>query len=469
MGKQKGNRQLNTMIILLLIVGLLSFFIFSFVQYYQKMDIKIADQTRLDLKTTSDTAKASLQSLLKDNQNWLESLSMICDVPDGTGQENWWDMVRRFDSKGLKLGVADRKGNIYYSDHKRQKIADRNYYKSLMRDQNSISKVLMDKEEGTESIIIGVPLVRDGKVKGAVCLEYSTMELGRMLNGKELKGTGAVLVFSKKGSMAASYEGMERFRTMYEMLGTMKYDDSSELPAMEANVQKGNSGYLNYHNNGKLRMLYYEPTGISDWYICTLAVAETYEQTLYSLKSETLFLMFKGILITILLFIFSLRIFRQHRSEKKENTKDALTGSLNRKNFQRILERDLNSKKRYSACFFLDIDDFKGINDTYGHQRGDEVLTGVAGRLRKNLREQDVVSRYGGDEFTCLIQGIKDRKKIEEIAGRMLRAVTEENHVNISIGITLIKDGDSYSQVIRRADSALYEAKMRGKNQYVIL
>lgn len=469
MGKQKGNRQLNTMIILLLIVGLLSFFIFSFVQYYQKMDIKIADQTRLDLKTTSDTAKASLQSLLKDNQNWLESLSMICDVPDGTGQENWWDMVRRFDSKGLKLGVADRKGNIYYSDYKRQKIADRNYYKSLMRDQNSISKVLMDKEEGTESIIIGVPLVRDGKVKGAVCLEYSTMELGRMLNGKELKGTGAVLVFSKKGSMAASYEGMERFRTMYEMLGTMKYDDSSELPAMEANVQKGNSGYLNYHNNGKLRMLYYEPTGISDWYICTLAVAETYEQTLYSLKSETLFLMFKGILITILLFIFSLRIFRQHRSEKKENTKDALTGSLNRKNFQRILERDLNSKKRYSACFFLDIDDFKGINDTYGHQRGDEVLTGVAGRLRKNLREQDVVSRYGGDEFTCLIQGIKDRKKIEEIAGRMLRAVTEENHVNISIGITLIKDGDSYSQVIRRADSALYEAKMRGKNQYVIL
>ena len=133
------------------------------------------------------------------------------------------------------------------------------------------------------------------------------------------------------------------------------------------------------------------------------------------------------------------------------------------------MEKDLKSKRRYIACFFLDIDDFKGVNDTYGHQRGDEVLTGVASCLRKSLREKDVVSRYGGDEFTCLIYGTKDRKKIEEIAGRVLRSVTAENHVNISIGITLIKDGDSYGQVIERADSALYEAKIRGKNQYVIL
>lgn len=468
MSEKKRKFQLNTTVILLLIAVLLSFFIFSFVQYYQKMDTKIVEQTRHDLRTTNDTAKTSLQSLLSDNQSWLESLAMICDVPDGSGKENWWNIVTKFNSQGLKIGVADRKGNIYYSDHKKQDISHRDYFKNLMKDEKSISKVLVDQEE-TESVIIGVPMVRDGKIKGAICLEYSTMELGRMLNGRELKGSGAVLVFSRKGRMAASYEGMEKFATMYDMLSTMEYDDETDLAAMEANVKEGKSGYLNYHNKGKLRMLYYEPADISDWTICTLAVAESYEETLYSLKSETLFLMIKGILITILLFIFGLRFFKMRRDERRENTKDALTGSLNRRNFQKIMEKDLKGKRRYSACFFLDVDDFKGINDTYGHQRGDEVLAGVAGQLRRNLRERDVVSRYGGDEFTCLIYGTGNQKKIEEIAARMLRAVTEEIHVNISIGITLIHNGDSYDQVIERADSALYEAKVRGKNQYVVL
>lgn len=295
------------------------------------------------------------------------------------------------------------------------------------------------------------------------------MELGRLLNGKDTSGMGAVLVFTRKGRMVASYEGMEKFPTMYDMLKTMKYDNPAQLHEMEANVQKGSSGFLNYQNKGKLRMLYYEPADISDWIICTLAVAELYEGTLYSLKSETFILMTKGVLITILLLFFSLQFFKIHRNEKRENTKDVLTGVINRKYFQKLLEKDLKRNKKYRACFFLDVDDFKRINDTYGHQKGDEVLTAVARHLEKNLREKDVVSRYGGDEFTCLIYGITEKEKIREIAGRILREVTGKVHVNISMGITLIQDNDSYEQIIERADGALYEAKVRGKNQFMIL
>lgn len=468
MEKKKKKIQINTTVILLLIVALLSFFIFSFVQYYHKMDQKIVAQTRHDIQTTNETAKASLTTMLKDNQNWLESLVAICDVPDGTEKENWWDVVKKFDSEGLKIGVADQKGNIYYSNHKRQNISDKNYYKNLMKQRNSISRVFLDEEEGTESMIIGAPIIREGKIKGAICLEYSTMELGNMLNGKDTDGMGAVLVFSQKGKMVASYKGMDQFNSMFDMLGTMDYKDKSELENMEANVSKGKSGFLHYYNDDKLRMLYYEPAGISDWTICTLAVAELYEGTLYSLKSETFFLMAKGVLTTVLLLALSFQFFKMHRNEKRENTKDALTGSVNRNYFRKILENDLKRKKGYSACFFLDVDDFKKINDTFGHQKGDEVLTAVADRLKINLRDEDVVSRYGGDEFTCLIYGVRDREKIEEIAARILREVTKENHVNVSMGITLIRNGDSYEQVIERADSALYEAKIRGKNQFVI-
>ena len=419
----------------------------------REMDQKIAAQTKHDLQTTNDTAKAALNSLLKDGKNWLESLAVICDIPDGTGKENWWSVVKKFDTKEMKIGVADSRGTIYYSNHKSMDISGRQYYKDLKKEKSSISKVHFDEEEGTESIIIiGVPIIKQGKFKGAICLEYSTMELGRLLNGKDISGMGAVLVFTRKGRMVASYEGMEKFPTMYDMLKTMQYDDPTQLHEMEANVQKGISGFLNYQNEGKLRMLYYEPADISDWTICTLAVAELYEGTLYSLKSETFILMTKGVLITILLLFFSLQFFKIHRNEKRGNTKDALTDAINRKYFQKLLEKDLKRNKKYRACFFLDVDDFKRINDTYGHQKGDEVLTAVAKYLEKNLREKDVVSRYGGDEFTCLIYGI-----------------TEKVHVNISMGITLIQNNDSYERIIERADSALYEAKVRGKNQFMIL
>ena len=100
-------------------------------------------------------------------------------------------------------------------------ISGRQYYKDLKKQKSSISKVLFDEEEGTESIIIGVPMIQQGRFEGAICLEYSTMELGRLLNGKDTSGMGAVLVFTRKGRMVASYEGMEKFPTMYDMLKTM--------------------------------------------------------------------------------------------------------------------------------------------------------------------------------------------------------------------------------------------------------
>ena len=80
MGERKKKIQINSAVILLVIIALLSYFIFSFVQYYREMDQKIAAQTKHDLQTTNDTAKAALNSLLKDGKNWLESLAVICEI-----------------------------------------------------------------------------------------------------------------------------------------------------------------------------------------------------------------------------------------------------------------------------------------------------------------------------------------------------------------------------------------------------
>jgi diguanylate cyclase (GGDEF)-like protein len=120
----------------------------------------------------------------------------------------------------------------------------------------------------------------------------------------------------------------------------------------------------------------------------------------------------------------------------------------------------------------LDIDDFKKINDTYGHIVGDKVLIFIANLLRKTLRDGDKVFRYGGEEFVVILNRVT-KEKCEEIAKRLLHVISTNKllykgdsvKVTISIGATNYIDGDTPDKLLARADKALYNSKKRGKNQ----
>ncbi|MBQ1812630.1 MAG: GGDEF domain-containing protein [Bacilli bacterium] len=136
---------------------------------------------------------------------------------------------------------------------------------------------------------------------------------------------------------------------------------------------------------------------------------------------------------------------------------DPLTGLYNR--------NILNEVISYSAIVMCDVDDFKKINDTFGHDFGDEVLKLVAKTLKSNTRSNDIVCRYGGDEFLvifkdCLLDVVVNRmKKIQkDIDGENLKS-----KVTLSIGISEYKDGLELLDAIKRADEALYYSKKSGK------
>jgi diguanylate cyclase (GGDEF)-like protein len=127
--------------------------------------------------------------------------------------------------------------------------------------------------------------------------------------------------------------------------------------------------------------------------------------------------------------------------------------------------------RRILAVMFVDLDNFKTINDTYGHEAGDAVLQTVATRLRHNTRDADTVSRYGGDEFLYLLNQIREESDISMIAAKILKAIQTPCNVNVrdvianpcmkaSIGISVFpRDGDTASALIERADEAMYQAK----------
>lgn len=157
----------------------------------------------------------------------------------------------------------------------------------------------------------------------------------------------------------------------------------------------------------------------------------------------------------------------------REANEDPLTGLANRRYLTQRLE-SLLEKERPLAVMFIDLDGFKPINDEYGHDVGDEALRMVSDRLSACVREQDVLSRIGGDEFVILFNGLEDEEVLKERGDKVLEMVRTPmwisgNRVRMgaSIGISISpKDGTDSETIINAADESMYAAKQGGKNAY---
>lgn len=156
---------------------------------------------------------------------------------------------------------------------------------------------------------------------------------------------------------------------------------------------------------------------------------------------------------------------------------DELTGLPNRRLFFERLERLVLESKRDKSKFallFLDLDGFKEINDTYGHETGDGVLVEVGKRMLTCVRESDTVARMGGDEFTLIIRHIVDQESAEKIVAKIHQSLSEVMHindhecnVNSSIGVALYPDnGKDNDTLLKNADSTMYEVKRDGKGGF---
>ncbi|HSP02148.1 MAG TPA: diguanylate cyclase, partial [Acidimicrobiales bacterium] len=157
-------------------------------------------------------------------------------------------------------------------------------------------------------------------------------------------------------------------------------------------------------------------------------------------------------------------------------THDHLTGLPNRRYLDSYLTSSLGPRRRADdrlVVLFLDLDDFKPVNDRHGHQTGDEVLRAIARRLRNTAREDELVARYGGDEFVVVTTRARTAYDVSLLAERILSAVrtpivgltAEPIVVGASVGIGHANRGEDPTDLLRRADAASYRAKRAGKGR----
>ncbi|MDD5180818.1 MAG: EAL domain-containing protein [Gallionellaceae bacterium] len=156
---------------------------------------------------------------------------------------------------------------------------------------------------------------------------------------------------------------------------------------------------------------------------------------------------------------------------------DELTRLPNRRLFHDRLEQELKKAHRDSAqvaLLFIDLDNFKEINDTLGHEQGDNLLREAARRIQTNLREVDTVARLGGDEFTVVLPYIKSNREVDTVAQKIIDNLAmlfdlgqDIGYVSASVGITIFPfDGNDSAALLQNADQAMYESKRLGKNRF---
>lgn len=172
---------------------------------------------------------------------------------------------------------------------------------------------------------------------------------------------------------------------------------------------------------------------------------------------------------------------KANRELEKLSVTDGLTGFYNFRHLEVLLEREIGRASRYNlqmTCMMVDLDDFKKVNDTYGHLFGDEVLRTVAGIVQKNIRETDLPARYGGDEFFVILPHT-DLEQARALAQRIFDDIQDYDfkpgndlhfQQKVSIGLASFEADriQGREQMIEWVDSALYQAKRAGRNMIVI-
>jgi diguanylate cyclase (GGDEF)-like protein len=313
------------------------------------------------------------------------------------------------------------------------------------------------------------------------------MEIGnfKILKNAKLINSKVLILTSKDNQNMPQFQFAKDVLTMRDCNVSLKNLEEEDIPDFEdfdlVVLSLGNENFVNYKNtirkNSELVPVLYIGERTEE------KIIEAFDVGVIDYMCEP----FSSIeLLSRILNHLQLSIIQRDQNEYMKKTEiliedlkkmakfDALTNAYNRRSFEEFLETEIKRFKRHKVNFSIalaDIDHFKKINDTYGHNYGDIVLKSISSILREGIRDQDIVARWGGEEFIFLFPETESDGAmivLNKVRDRILKNHTNESNkpnITMTFGCAVFDGTKSALEVIKDADSALYFGKENGRNQ----
>tara|TARA_R110002167_G_scaffold47967_2_gene141794 strand:+ start:21449 stop:22966 length:1518 start_codon:yes stop_codon:yes gene_type:complete len=386
------------------------------------------------------------------------------------------------------VSIADEQGNIVYSNRPRglSNVAEEEYFvQQKEADLLTVSKPQRLEDEGPFYVHFSRRLSSaENEFNGIAIVSVETDYFVSSYESNILGAKGLLAMLDKDGVFIASRSG--------ETISTGEVTDYSE-------IRFHNAGEVDVANNLMVNpwdgvQRYTSALELFQFPIAVVVGLSAEEQLADYFVNRDRDLLLAGVGSVAVVIVLTLLGFQSHQLVKarrraleieranlmraeKLALHDALTGLPNRILFSQLVDQSLHRARRNKhrlAIIFLDLDHFKNINDTLGHDAGDELLKETAKRLRACFRKSDTIARFGGDEFVALMPEINTAADAGQVAQKIVDTIAEPFflnskacYVSASVGIAIFpEDGEDEETLAKKADSAMYISKKDGRNTY---
>ncbi len=417
-------------------------------------------------------------------------------------EKKMYDQIRFIDSQGRERLRINYNGGAPYAvpEKELQDVSLRYYFQDCLALEPGkiyVSPLDLNVERGDVElpfkpiIRIGKPLHdSQGQVSGILLLNYYGSlllshvgdELAYPYHG-QLLGAGQTMLVNTDGYWLVAPDKEDEWGFMFAHRKGRSF--AARYPREWSEMHERKSGHLLTTNGFFAFALIQPPAGSfaahanSFGKIISFVSADRIERIIYRERATFFILVFLLVslaaAVSLLVALIAVRRKRHEKELVRSAFTDPLTGLLNRRGFQERLELETGRVDRYGGRLFMilaDIDCFKKINDTHGHDAGDFILKKLASTLSANLRSSDVVCRWGGEEFMVLVSGYTADDG-EKVAEKLRRAVEDEVFsfnepqlkVTMSFGVCAYRKKMNMEELLKCSDEMLYTSKRNGRNQ----
>jgi diguanylate cyclase (GGDEF)-like protein len=381
----------------------------------------------------------------------------------------------------LQLATTDKRGMLTGSNlgmpSTPTDLSDREHFRvhaDSDRDELFISKPVLGRVSGKWSIQLSRRLnAPDGSFDGVVILSIDPYYLASFYESIDINTEGNVILVGLDGIVRARVSGQGR-TVGQTMVGSSLFRSLAE------------STHGSYRTAGRTDVVRLSSYRRVKGYPLVVVVGLSRAQVLETVEHHRILYFGAAAFVSILVLSFKVMVVRRQLGLQRARDKlwqlanfDSLTGLPNRNRLHEVVKTvisETSAKAEPFALLLLDLDNFKFVNDTLGHEAGDLVLCTAAERIKRMARGAHLVARLGGDEFAILLRNTADRERIGLITRRVLRALRQRMEYRGhtiesygSIGIACFPEhGASWGEVFRAADLALYRAKHVGRNRALV-